>query len=78
MLRLIGVSVLFLFGIFIFDQVIVPLWKNLPIFPVFNKTKKELESTVIKNNDLIHNKEITEKIIEQEKIFKKTKKRSKK
>lgn len=42
-LRIIEILLVFLFIITMFIQVIVPLWNNLPIFPLFNKSRKDLE-----------------------------------
>lgn len=33
----------FLFVITMITQVIVPLWQNMPIFPLFNSSRKDLE-----------------------------------
>jgi len=41
--RMLEGLITFLFFITMVTQVIIPLWKNIPIFPFFNKARVELE-----------------------------------
>lgn len=44
--RVIEISTIVLFIIMMITQVIVPLWKNRPIFPIFNRSRRDLESSL--------------------------------
>jgi hypothetical protein len=70
MLRLFGI--LFLIGIIIFtiNQIVIPLWKNLPTFPIFNNKKKELQSIITNNNSLIEDKVLLTEVAKQNKVLK--------
>ena len=42
-LRILEGFVTFLFFITMVTQVIIPLWNNVPIFPILNSSRKDLE-----------------------------------
>ena len=77
---LVIMEILFLFsiGILIIGQIIIPLGKGLPVFPMFRQTEKIKETIVFKQGEL-HNEELLDQVDRLEtKIIEKKERRQKK
>lgn len=71
---LIELTIIILFVIFMVTQVIIPLWKNMPLLPIFISSRSKLVSGLKTVAELEAEKELakelkerTRKLLEQEK-----------
>lgn len=71
-------SVLILGGLFMWSQIINPINKNMPIFPILRKTEK-IKETIIHKNSELHNETLLDEVDQLEtKIIEKKERRLKK
>lgn len=64
-LRMMEGFVFFLFLITIVTQVIIPLWNNIPIFPLFNRSRTDLEEGLKVVHDLEEQQRLADELRER-------------
>lgn len=65
LLRMLEALFSFIFAITIITQVIIPLWRNLPLFPLFNPARKDLEIGLKTVHDLEEQQRLADELRER-------------
>lgn len=55
----------FIFIVTMITQIIIPLWNDRPIFPMFHKRKKKLEKKLKDLNELSDDEKLAAQVIER-------------
>jgi hypothetical protein len=69
-IRILEALIGFILVITIITQIIVPLWNNMPIFPLFNSSRKDLEKGLKTVHDLEEQQRLADELrIRTEKLL---------
>lgn len=68
-LRILEFSAIIIFILTVIFQVIIPLWKNLPIFPLINQSRTDLELNLLKVNEALDQQSLEDEFNEKVNII---------